>query len=74
MRRPFTVEAEYSDKAEGAHRTRTFATMGAAQEYAHWAKHCAIFRWALVRYERRVVTLWADGGVQYYDFKDLPKE
>ena len=77
MNRPYTVEAEYMHNHPdqmGKHRTRSFATLGAAQEYAHWARNYAIFRWSLVRYERRVVFLWAYGKEQYYDFKDLPKE
>jgi len=74
MLRLYTVEAEYSNPGDGVHRTRAFATLGAALEYAHWARYCAVFRWSLVRYYKRPVVLWDGGGYeQYYNFSFVPE-
>lgn len=75
MPRPYTVEAEYMHpEVDGGHRTRAFALLSSALEYARWAKNNAIFRWALVRHNQRPIVLWDDGGEQYWNFKFIPKE
>ena len=66
MKRRFTVEAEYTDVHADKHRTRSFATMEAAYDYAKWARYRALFAWALVRGAGRPLLIWASGDAEPY--------
>ena len=71
MRRPYTVEAEYSYSGKQhpdcptRHRTRSFGGIGAAWDYARWARNRATFEWAIVYHKGTPLALWANGAVRW---------